>query len=96
MLLGEKVRLISWLATIGGFGGVLLIARPGGTLIGIGMSGLVVFSFSTLIGSAIGLPYLHPPLSTILMSAGASSLLSLLVGPIASVYSAIRLGRSDN
>ncbi len=66
-----------------------------GTLIGIGMSGLVVFSFSTLIGSAIGLPYLHPPLSTILMIAGASSLLSLLVGPIASVYSAIRLGRSD-
>jgi drug/metabolite transporter (DMT)-like permease len=36
-LLGEKVPLKSWLATISGFGGVLLIARPGGSLFGIGV-----------------------------------------------------------
>ncbi len=31
-LLGEKVRLGAWLATVAGFGGVLLIARPGGAM----------------------------------------------------------------
>lgn len=36
-LLGEKVPLKSWLATISGFGGVLLIARPGGSMFGIGV-----------------------------------------------------------
>jgi drug/metabolite transporter (DMT)-like permease len=29
-MLGEKIRLRNWLATVAGFGGVLLIARPGG------------------------------------------------------------------
>ena len=48
-LLGEKVRLISWLATIGGFGGVLLIARPGGTLIGIG----VIYALGAALCNAI-------------------------------------------
>ncbi len=36
-LLGEKVPLKSWLATISGFGGVLLIARPGGSMFGMGV-----------------------------------------------------------
>lgn len=36
-LLGEKVSLKTWLATLAGFGGVLLIARPGGSLSGIGI-----------------------------------------------------------
>ena len=36
-LLGEKVPLRTWLATIAGFGGVLLIARPGGAMSGIGV-----------------------------------------------------------
>ena len=37
-LLGEKVRLRTWLATIAGFVGVLLIARPGGSLFGPGVA----------------------------------------------------------
>lgn len=37
-LLGEKVRLRTWLATIAGFVGVLLIARPGGNLFGPGVA----------------------------------------------------------
>jgi drug/metabolite transporter (DMT)-like permease len=37
-LLGEKVRLRTWLATIAGFVGVLLIARPGGSLSGPGVA----------------------------------------------------------
>ena len=37
-LLGEKVRLVSWLATLAGFAGVLLIARPGSDLAGSGVA----------------------------------------------------------
>lgn len=36
-LLGEKLQTRSWLATITGFCGVLLIARPGGAMYGIGI-----------------------------------------------------------
>ena len=37
-LLGERVRTKHWLATLGGFGGVLLIARPGGAIGGVGIA----------------------------------------------------------
>ena len=36
-ILGEQVRLKTWAATLAGFCGVLLIARPGGALLGIGL-----------------------------------------------------------
>lgn len=36
-LLGEKVRLASWLSTFAGFCGVLLIARPGGSVSAAGV-----------------------------------------------------------
>ena len=37
-MLGEKVRLQSWLATVAGFCGVLLIARPGGSMSAVGVA----------------------------------------------------------
>lgn len=37
-LLGEKLHYSSWLATVAGFGGVLLIARPGGAMFGAGVA----------------------------------------------------------
>ena len=37
-LLGEKLQLATWLATLGGFCGALLIARPGGALVGSGVA----------------------------------------------------------
>jgi len=36
-ILGEKIHLRSWLATVAGFAGVLLIARPGGYMDGMGV-----------------------------------------------------------
>ncbi len=35
-LLGERLRLANWLATVAGFAGVLLIVRPGSGIAGIG------------------------------------------------------------
>jgi drug/metabolite transporter (DMT)-like permease len=37
-LLGEQVGRRTWLATVAGFTGVLLIARPGGSLAGVGVA----------------------------------------------------------
>ena len=37
-LLGEQVRPRTWLATVAGFAGVLLIARPGGAMAGPGIA----------------------------------------------------------
>ena len=37
-LLGEQVRRSTWLITLAGFAGVLLIARPGGALFGAGVA----------------------------------------------------------
>lgn len=37
-LLGEQVRRRTWLATVAGFAGVLLIARPGGAMAGPGVA----------------------------------------------------------
>ncbi len=37
-LLGEKLRLRTWLAIVGGFSGALLVARPGGALVGDGVA----------------------------------------------------------
>lgn len=36
-VLGEKVSLASWLAALGGFAGLLLIVRPGGGLVPVGV-----------------------------------------------------------
>ena len=36
-MLGEKIHLRSWLATVAGFAGVLLIVRPGGDMDGVGV-----------------------------------------------------------
>lgn len=36
-MLGEKVPARAWIATIAGFAGVLLIARPGGVMVGMGI-----------------------------------------------------------
>jgi drug/metabolite transporter (DMT)-like permease len=47
--LGEKLGLGSWLATIAGFGGMLLIARPGGAMFGIG----VLYAFGSALCYAI-------------------------------------------
>lgn len=36
-ILGEKLQIRNWLATLAGFAGVLLIARPGGAVTGLGV-----------------------------------------------------------
>lgn len=67
----------------------------GGTLIGFILAGIVIFSFNTYIGTLMDLPYLRPDFVTIASFTVVSFVFSLLTGPLASVYIAIKLSRTD-
>lgn len=66
-----------------------------GGLAGAGIAALFVFPFSTYIGGKLNLPYLIPNISTILELLAVSLILSFSVGPLAAVYSAVKVCRTD-
>jgi putative ABC transport system permease protein len=66
-----------------------------GGMIGVGVAALAVFPFATLIETRLGLPYLTPPAREILAMAAGTMLATLLVGALASAWSAWRLSRTD-
>lgn len=66
-----------------------------GGLIGVGLAALALFPFAQLIESALNLPYLMPALGKILLLAGGTVLLSVLVAALSSVIAAYRLSRVD-
>ena len=66
-----------------------------GGMIGVGVAALAVFPFATLIETRLGLPYLTPPAREILAMAAGTLLATLLVGALASAWSAWRLSRTD-
>ena len=66
-----------------------------GALIGILFASIFFFPFSTYIGVLIKMPYLQPSISATVLIFIASLAVSFVVGPIASLYSAIKIGRSE-
>jgi len=66
-----------------------------GAICGLLLSVLIVFSFRTLISNAIGLPFLLPTLPKIGLLFLLSLLVSGCIGPLACLYFARRLGKSD-
>lgn len=66
-----------------------------GGVLGVGLAALLVFPFTTLIETRLGLPYLTPNMGTILLLALATLLATLLMSALASVFSAHRLSRTD-
>ncbi|MDR3258639.1 MAG: ABC transporter permease [Fusobacteriaceae bacterium] len=64
-----------------------------GAIIGLGLVSLVYFSFEPLISQSIDLPYLRPSNSTFAVLFIGGFLLSLVTGPIASLYSALRISK---
>ncbi len=66
-----------------------------GGLIGVGLAALALFPFAQLIESALNLPYLMPDPGKILLLAGGTVLLSVLVAALSSVIAAYRLSRVD-
>ena len=82
-MLGRMALLESALCGLAGGAAGTLLAAVG------------VFSFSSLIESSLGLPYLAPPLPVLLALSGGTVLLSAAVSACAGVYAARRLSRAD-
>ncbi|WP_313187027.1 ABC transporter permease [Lacrimispora sp.] len=66
-----------------------------GTIAGMAAAAFVVFPFSTYISSLLGLPYLQPSHGTLSGVAVMSFMISFTIGPLASVYAAIKIGSSE-
>jgi putative ABC transport system permease protein len=66
-----------------------------GSIAGMAAAALVVFPFSTYIGSLLGLPYLQPTWGTLSLVAALSFLISFATGPLASTYAAIKIGSAE-
>ncbi|MDR0722482.1 MAG: ABC transporter permease [Treponema sp.] len=71
------------------------LAGIAGAFIGILLASLMVFPFSTLISERLELPYLDAPLLNSIPLVLGSLLLSALVGPVASFYSALRISSAE-
>lgn len=70
-------------------------ASAAGGVLGAGIASLMVFPFSTYIGERLNLPYLQPPVGVILEWLALSLLLSFAAGPLAAIYSALKISRAD-
>jgi putative ABC transport system permease protein len=75
--------------------GESFLAGISGGIAGIILASLAVFPFSALISERLELPYLDAPLFNIILLVLESLLLSVLVGPLASLYSAFRISRAE-
>ena len=86
-------------ATKGKITGVImceaLITTTIGTGCGLLMACLILFPFQTLIASSMGLPYLTPGPGAILLNLLVSAGISILIGPLSCVYSAVRMSKTD-
>ena len=72
-----------------------LVLSAAGALIGVGLSVILVSSFSGLLAGALNLPFLMPSAGSILGWAAAALLICAAAGPLASSLSAARLSRID-
>ena len=66
-----------------------------GALGGVLAAAAIVFPYSTYIGDKLQLPYLQPSVHVILGVLAFSLLLAFAVGPLASIYSAVRISKAE-
>jgi putative ABC transport system permease protein len=66
-----------------------------GSAIGIVFACLTLFPFRTYIGISLERPYLQPPVEEVLALLAASLLISFATGPLASIYAAVKIGKSE-
>lgn len=72
-----------------------LLTSLAGGIVGTAAASLIVLPFSTYIGDRLQLSYLQPQPGVILGVLALSLLLSLTVGPIASIYSAVKISKAE-
>jgi putative ABC transport system permease protein len=71
------------------------LAGIAGAFAGILLAGIVIFPFSALISERLELPYLEAPFFSVILLALACAALAAAVGPLASLYSALRISGAE-
>jgi putative ABC transport system permease protein len=66
-----------------------------GSLMGIAAAMVILVGFQDFIASALEIPFIIPPLLTILAAGGSALLLSIVIGGLSSLYPAARIIRSE-
>ena len=66
-----------------------------GGIIGIIIASIVVFPFSIYIEDQLGLPYIQPSIFEILKFVIIDLIISIFVGPLASVYSIHKINKAE-
>ena len=103
MIAGERKREFAVLRLLGTSHSMLsrLILKESalcslaGSMLGVLAASLVVFPFTTLIETKLGLPYLRPSISSILLLVLGTIGTTLIVGVTASAWVSFRLSRVD-
>ena len=103
MIAGERKREFAVLRLLGTSRSMLsgLILKESalcslmGGILGIAVASLIVFPFTTLIETKLGLPYLRPTTASVLLLAIASLAATAVIGAAASSWSSFRLSRVD-
>ena len=103
MIAGERKREFAVLRLLGTSRSMLsrLILKESalcslaGSMLGVLAASLVVFPFTTLIETKLGLPYLRPSISSILLLVLGTIGTTLIVGVTASAWVSFRLSRVD-
>lgn len=89
-ILGATRRKLIGLLLVESF----MISLSGG-IIGTSIASITIFPFSTYIGDKLQLPYIQPQLSVIMGILGLSLCLTIVIGPVTSIYSAIKISKAE-
>ena len=101
MIVRERSREFAVFRLLGASAGMLgrlallesALCGLAGGLAGVGVAAVGVCAFSSLIENSLGLPYLVPGFSTVLLLAAGTVLLSVAVSALAGAFAARRLSR---
>ena len=103
MIAGERKREFAVLRLLGSSRAMLiglvlkesaLCSLTGGVL-GVLLASLIVFPFTTLIETKLGLPYLRPEISSVTLLGLTSLAATVMIGAAASAWTSFRLSRVD-
>lgn len=103
MIAGERKREFAVLRLLGTsrsmLGGLILeesaLCGLAGGALGVLLASLIVFPFTTLIETKLGLPYLRPGIPSVILLGLASLAATVMIGAAASAWASFRLSRVD-
>lgn len=72
-----------------------LLVSSAGAVLGLVLAGAVLFPFEAYIHARLRMPSLFPGIAALIAAMGGTFLLAALTGPLACIFSAIRLARSE-